>query len=97
MVISSERACYHIEGELPYRCIKKTTDAMDCEEKCNDLNECIGFSEGEYCALFPFSKFVCPFGWMEQIGKLALSRDFLVPGNMTLYNCKVKRGRKHWE
>ena len=92
MLISSSKACYHVNGKLPYRCIKLSKDVPDCGQICNELDSCIGISEGEYCSFFPSSEIVCPVGWTMHSGDVTSSKKDLMAGNLDAYNCKFKQG-----
>ena len=59
------------------------------------MKECIGFSEGPPCSLWPSSA-SCPKGWSRSYGAIAMTPNNLVDHFNGYYipgdNCKVKTG-----
>lgn len=91
-VVSDKKKCKHTDGGSPYGC--KSSVARNCENDCTKFDECIGFSQGKYCYLYPSSK-SCPAGWMTASGSIARTPDSLTVAGSSWspnYNCKTKKG-----
>ena len=90
-IVSDHYQCGHIKGTSPYRCTDDGIYVADCERICTSFSWCIAYSTDEdvICELVSSSG-LCPKGWKDLSGPIALSHNDLVTSNIFGPNCKAK-------
>ena len=86
--------CNHQHGSVPYRCYKNGIILSKCQQECDYLASCVGFSETfatNICYLFP-SSMGCPSGWDFDTGYVAVTSNQLIASERHGSNCYIKQG-----
>ena len=97
-IVSQNGYCWHVDGEIPYRCAKhEVMDLADCENYCTGSPSCVAYhhtvdeSYAEGCYLLTSDGY-CATGWTILEGPIAHSADEVtVSPHSDPFTCAVKR------